>query len=405
MRAIQTGGGRLSVAMRRLLCLTVLLSALLGCSEEETISFGAVLPLSGEHEIYGQPILKGIEVALEELQGQSDFPYAVEVDVMDSEGDPEKGAQLLEELYNGGAFAAVGGVTTAEALAMVTVADREDRVLVSPSASSPELTGISKNFYRVFPSDSREGTTMGNFASRKLQIENAVIITKEDPFARGIQEVFKTEFERNQGQVVDVIEYPEGAADFTGIIERVMTVRPQAVYVAAYADDTGKIIAALRNKGFEGSILTTAAFAVPEVIERVGAAAEGIFLTRAVFELDSEEQGIQDFVERFREKYGLSPDLYAAHGYDALMVLAASLVESGPFAGDFWKGIRALRDYPGVTGTIQFDEKGDAQKFPRVYVIENGNLVDYEKEVERRRRELLERLRQLEEQQRERGTN
>ena len=49
-----------------------------------------------------------------------------------------------------------------------------------------------------------------------------------------------------------------------------------------------------------------------------------------------------------------------------------------------------------MTGTVQFDERGDVQKYPRVYAVEGGNLVDYEKEVEKRRQELLERLRRLE---------
>jgi hypothetical protein len=62
-----------------------------------------------------------------------------------------------------------------------------------------------------------------------------------------------------------------------------------------------------------------------------------------------------------------------------------------------------LRDFAGVSGTIQFDERGDVQKFPRVYVVENSNLIDYEKEIERRRRELLDRLRRLEEAQRRRA--
>ncbi len=383
--------------MRRYLWLVVLSVFLVGsCGEDEVITFGAVLPLSGPYEIYGQSIRKGLETARDEIKGREGFPYEIELQILDSEGDPEKARQLLEQLYDAGAFAVVGGVTTAEALAMVAEADESERVLISPSASSPELTGISKNFYRVFPSDSREGTTMGNFAARKLGIEDVVIITKEDPFARGIQEVFKTEFERNSGTVTEIIEYPQGAADFSGFIERVMTIGPQAVYVAAYAEDTAKMIQALRNKNFEGQILTTAAFALPEVIEQVGEDAEGIFLTRAVFEADAEDPQIASFVDGYRQSHGLSPDLYAAHGYDSLMVLAAGLQESGPFAGDFWKGVRAIRDYPGVTGTIQFDEKGDAQKFPRVYVVTDGNLVDYEKEVERRRAELLERLRQIE---------
>ena len=387
--------------MRRYLWLAGLSILLIsGCAKDETITFGAVLPLTGPYEIYGQSIRKGVEAAVDEIQSMEDYPYQIEITIVDSEGDPEKAKTLLDELYDSGVFAVVGGVTTAEALAMVAEADRSERVLISPSASSPELTGISRNFYRVFPSDSREGTTMGNFAARKLQIENVVIITKEDPFARGIQEVFKTEFERNGGTVTEVIEYPEGAADFSGFIDRVMTLSPQAVYVAAYADDTAKLIKALRERNFEGNILTTAAFALPEVIEQVGADAEKVFLTRAVFEADSEEPHIKEFVDGYRDKYGLSPDLYAAHGFDSRMVLAEGLVETGPFPRDLWKGVRGIRDYAGVTGTIQFDEKGDAQKFPRVYVVEDGDLVDYEQEVERRRAELLERLRQLEERQR-----
>ncbi len=181
-----------------------------------------------------------------------------------------------------------------------------------------------------------------------------------------------------------------------------MVLDPQAVYVAAYAEDVARMIEQLRDRGFKGTILTTAAFALPEIIEQVGEEAEGVFLTRPVFDVESEEPEVREFVEVYRQKYGLSPDLWSAHGYDSMMVLAQSLLESGPYASDFWKGIRAIRDYQGVTGTIQFDEKGDAQKFPRVYVVDSGNLVDYEQEVERRRRELLERLRKLEEEQRRR---
>ena len=51
---------------------------------------------------------------------------------------------------------------------MVSVADDAERVLLSPSASSLELTGISRNFFRVFFSDFDEGTTMGMFAVNKV---------------------------------------------------------------------------------------------------------------------------------------------------------------------------------------------------------------------------------------------
>ena len=69
-----------------------------------------------------------------------------------------------------------------------------------------------------------------------------------------------------------------------------------------------------------------------------------------------------------------------------------------------WTSIRTdtymYAEYFWPNGTVQFAERGDVQKFPRVYVVNDGLLVDYEAEVERRRRELLERLRDLEQEQR-----
>ncbi|MDH3404582.1 MAG: hypothetical protein OEP45_13250, partial [Acidobacteriota bacterium] len=69
-------------------------------------------------------------------------------------------------------------------------------------------------------------------------------------------------------------------------------------------------------------------------------------------------------------------------------------------ASDLWSALRGLRDFQGVTGTLQFDERGDVQKFPRVFVVNEGELVDYEKDIEEKRRKILERLRALEAKQR-----
>jgi branched-chain amino acid transport system substrate-binding protein len=272
---------------------------------------------------------------------------------------------------------------------------------VSPSASTPQLSGISKNFYRVFPSDAREGATMGNFATQKLKAEKVVILAKEDAYAKGIQAVFKTEFERYGGEVLDLIEFPSLGSDLSGLVERVMTLRPDAVYLAAYAPDLAQMIRYLREQGYKGTIFTTSAFAAPEIIAQVGRPAEGVFLTQAVFDIDSEDPKIRSFIDAYRAKYDLEPDLYAAHGYDSVMVLAEALRIGGRTSSELWKGIRSIRDFSGATGTVQFDERGDVQKFPRVYVVNEGILVDYEAEVERRRRELLERLRDLEKEQRQ----
>ncbi len=387
--------------MRRVLVLLAGVTALLGCGGGEAVKIGAVLPLTGPYAIYGGPIKNGVELAFKHLSEKAELEHEIELmPVADSKSDEEVAKERLAELYSDGAVAVIGGVTSAEAMQMVPVAEEYQRILLSPSASNPELTGISRYFYRVFLSDAREGTTMASFAFGKLGVKTAVILAKEEAYAKGIQVVFANEFERQGGEVLDLIEFP-ATSDVSGLVERVMTLEPEAVYIAAYAQDIAALLSALRGRGFENYIFTTAAFASPEVIEQQGDAAEGVFLTQTVFEPNSEEPHVQEFVTAYREAYGVPPDLYAAHGYDAVMVLAESLAKAGPIPSDFWKGMTSIRELAGVTGMIQFDERGDVQKFPRVYVVEDGTLVDYEAEVERRRRELLERLRELERKQRQ----
>lgn len=372
-----------------------------GCDGNRPVTVGVVVPQTGQLSLYGEAILNGIELAHQQLQ-EDELPRELVLEVRDSKSDPKTAAQQLSELFNGDAMIAIGGVSTAEALEMIPIVDEEEKVLISPSATSPRLTGVSSLFFRVAPSDLREGAKMGNFVAQELDIKKVVIIAAEQPYAKGIQDVFKSEFERYGGEVPAVIEYPQGTTDFGSFVDEALTHEPEAVYVADYAFEIGTIIQLLREKGFRGRILTTHAFAAPSYFEQVGDAAEGVLLTQVVFDPASEDPVVRRFVDAYREKYGERPNAFAAHGYDAMMVIG-SVVRGGEIhsSRDFYQELRNLRDFVGAAGPVQFDEKGDVGKFPRVYAIEGGELVDFEIVVEERKREIQERLRELQRRQRE----
>lgn len=364
---------------------------LLACSGGP-VKVGAVLPLEGPYALYGTPIQKGIELAYEEIQ-QNEDRVEIELIIRDSGGDPERAAEVLRELFKEGAVAAIGGVTTDEALKMVPVSEREDKILLSPSASSPGLTGISRDFFRIYPTDLREGNKMGNFAAETLGIDQMVILAAESAFARGIQDVFQSEYERFGGEVLEVIEYPSTGTDFTGLVERALSLDPVGIYVADYAQNVSSIIAELRAQDFDGKILTTSAYAAPDVIEQAGENAEGVLLTQIAVAQD--DPNLLAFREAYRAKYNEEPSTWAAHGYDALKVLVEAIAEGGRRPSEVWKGMRGIHGYHGATGVIQFDEKGDVGKFPRTYVVSEGELMDYDQAMEDKRQEILSRIDQL----------
>ncbi len=383
-------------------CLGLLVA---GCSEK-AVQVGVVLPLSGENSTYGEAILKGLELAYEEHLADETASLIVNLSPVDSESDPGKAGILLASQYEQGALIAIGAATSDEAKSMIEVIDKFDRVIISPSASSPELTGISSNFYRVWPSDFAAATKMAQFAASDLKVERVVVITEQQSYAKGIHGVFQPAFEGFGGEVVEVIEVPPGTSDLGGLMDRVITLKPEAVYLAGFEQGIGSMIQELRRLSYKGKILTTSAFALPSSIARVGQDAAGVILTQSVFELDSDHAHIQKFVKAYEAKFGEKPDIYAAHGYDAMKVVIAALTGRPALPGEVVKGLRDIKDFPGVTGSIQFDEKGDVRKFPRLYIIGDDLLLyDYnervrkqQEEIRRRRAALMHKLEKIQKQ-------
>lgn len=374
-----------------------------GCTSDKTVTFGVVLPLTGQAEIYGKSIQRGADLAIAELEAKPAFPFQVRFETFDSGGDPAKASQLLDDVLAGGALAVIGGVTSDEAQAMIQVADTRDRILLSPSASSPDLTGVSRNFFRIFPSDFVEGTKMGQFAKQKLNLAEMVVLATTSPYGRGIQGVFANEFTRQGGTIVETLEFPPATSDVSGLVERVVTLQPGGVYIAGYWEEICTLLKGLRQARYSGQVLTTSAFATPQAIACTGDAGEGVLFTQTVFDLSSESDIIRAFVSTYRARYnGEDPDLYAAHGYDAAKLFITALERGNSnVPGDFAKAMLLFQADPlqGATGPIQFDEKGDVQKYPQVYVIKDGQPANYERVRQEQLEAIRQKLRDLEERQ------
>lgn len=370
------------------------------CSEERTAHIGAVLPLTGEWAIYGESIRKGIELAHEELVAAfeaKEFPHRMELWVEDDESDPTKAAEAFEHLIaEHNIHGVIGGVTSAEALTMIDIADQRQRVMISPSASSPDITEqkATRYFYRIYPSDFNEGTKLASWTALNLDLDSIVVVAANTPFARGISRVFKNEFERYDGEVPAELVY-SSQEEFPDLARQVDRSEADGVYIADFAGQVRSFIDALDRAGFEGRILTTSAFATTETLAAAGDKAEGVVLAQTVFDPESDDPLVQSFVEAFREKHGEMPDLFAAHGYDAMKVMAEASKEESGVPSEMWKGVRGLGDYQGVTGAITFDQKGDVGKFPRVYVVQGGKLVDYDAVLDQKRRELQQKKEQI----------
>lgn len=397
----------LQTTMRRASLCRLLLTALgaaallAGCKDQTRLA--AVLPLSGDSASYGESVRKGVELAYEELRASGTH---LELEVLDSGSDPAQALEMARQGFGHGAVAILGGVTAPEAEAMIEAAEAADRVILSPSVTASALSAQSRHLYRLAPSDVVAGNTMADFAFRRLEVESAVTVSESPVFARGLDEGFRPTFEVLGGEVRAAIEIADGGLDQA--LADAVAHQPDAIYLAAGPATAAAAIAGLRGGGYDGKILTTQELASPAILRQAGDSAAGVLLTRSAFETNGDPELVASFVERFREKYGEEPDVFAAQGYDALRVLAKATVGRPDLPGEVRKGLRdEIKSFAGVTGTLEFNSQGEVTKYPRVYsVAKNLTLRDHGKlldeiaearqiEIEARRQKLLELRRKM----------
>jgi branched-chain amino acid transport system substrate-binding protein len=105
-----------------------------------------------------------------------------------------------------------------------------------------------------------------------------------------------------------------------------------------------------------------------------GKAVEGCYFTNH-FSPDDPSPAVQNFVRIFKEKYGVTPDTFAALGYDAARLLADAIKRAGsPDRLAIRNALAQTSDFEGVTGKISIDANRNASKAGVIVTVKEGKF-------------------------------
>ncbi len=379
----------------QLLVLLVAAAGVVACGGKPVV--GVLLASSGEAASYGASMKEGIDLALDQAKAQGGLPRDAQILWADSATDPETAVREFKSLVSQGSHLVIAGVTSGEAKALLPILDQTNTVCLSPSASAPVLTEKSNLFYRVFASDEFEGQRAGRFLYEDQDKRSVLIYTGDSEHARGIEPPFRHMFEQALGgKVVGkvIIGSPKWAQESADLLA---SGQPAAVYIIAYADNTLKVLRQLRAKGYQGTICVTSAFYSGQVVKDNPDLVEGIYFPQPAFDVQDERPLVQSFVKAFRARYKQDPDIYAAHAYDALRVVLQIIKITPVFeTAEIKKSLQfGLEEFPGVTGVIQFDERGDVRHPPIMFIVKGGQVQNYERYVKEQRKLIQDKIRKL----------
>lgn len=379
----------------RLVVLVFAVVIIAGCGGQPVI--GVLLPMTGEASSYGNSMKEAIDLAIEEAKADGSYPVDLTVVWGDSASDPATGRTEIRRLAGEGAKLIVTGTTSGTAKAFLPELEDSDVIALSPSASAPSLTKDSKKFFRLFASDELEGQRAGRFLYEGQGRSTVLIFSQDSEQARGIEPFFRQNYEGAMGGsivgrvLVGDDNWHEECSDLLAARQ------PESVYIIAYANKTLEVLRHLKAKGYTGTICATSAFYSGKVIEQEPELVDGVFFPQPAFEIQSDLEVSRTFVDAFRARYGHDPDIYAAHAYDAIRVaMTIPEITRAWEANEIRRALQfEIKEFPGVTGPIQFDDYGDVRHNPVIFIVKNGVVLNYTSYLEVEKQKIRERIKKL----------
>ena len=346
--------------------------------QDDSITIGGVVALSGDASIYGMMIFEGAELAIEEINNKGNL--SMKIIWEDTESDDVMAVTAANKLINiDGVNIIIGSDKSSSTLAIAPIAESSKVILFNTISGSEDISNAGDYVFRNREGAVTNGKIMADFLMKEKNVQKVAVIVAQSSNSLSYGKSFTQEFESLGGDITISIEYLPDSTDFKTEIIKIKDSDVEAVYLATSVGIDGAIIVKqLRELGFDGFITGANALESEDFLQAVGKSGEGILFTSPMF--DIENPTIKDYRERYNVKYGKDSNVYAANSYDAIMILSDAIL--------FCKGdddtncirdyIYGLKDYSGIAGLTSFDEDGEVLKPVMIKTIKDGQFVLYE---------------------------
>ena len=340
------------------------------------IPIGALLPLSGPLGKFGENDKIAVELAVADVNAfleKIGAGWRLRVYIEDTETKPEVALEKLISLQAKGVKAVVGPMASGEILKIKEFADSNKIIVISQSSTSPRVAIPDDYIYRFVPTDVYQGKIAPAYA-KALGVTHMILVYLANPWGDGLAAEIKENAKRHGIEVVDELRIPEAALDYSA-------------EVASLASKVNELV----EKGISPEKIMVALITYGEAVTFFHSAREYDVLWRVKwFGSDGTafEYGLQEdpkaaeftttvglpspiaapigdnyigVMERIKERIGRTPEPYAYNSYDAIWVIALSILMTGKYDGEAIRSVipEVLKIYYGVSGYIKLNEHGD----------------------------------------------
>ena len=344
----------------------------------DTIKVGEFASMTGSEATFGQSSHKGTALAIDDLNAAGGvLGRKFELLMEDDQSQAGQPATVVRKLISrDGVVAILGEVASSRSLEAAPICQQNKIPMISPSSTNPKVTQVGDYIFRVCFLDSFQGgKVLTGFANNTLKAKSVAVLTDvKSDYSLGLAKFFEDGFIASGGKIVVKQSYSGGDKDFNAQLTAIKAANPDAIFVPGYYTEAGLIALQARQLGINAPLFGGDGWESSVLTSIGGPALEGdYFSTHLAPDVDLPQ--VKNFVDKFRAKYGETPDSMAALGYDSAMILADAIKRAGTTDGTKVRdALAATKDFHGVTGDITIDENRNASKSAVILTIKNGGF-------------------------------
>lgn len=346
--------------------------SLAGCgkkAEEKVIKIGVFEPTTGENGGGGFQEVLGIRYAKEmhptvTINGEE---YKVELVEVDNKSDKTEAVNAAQKLVSEKVSVVLGSYGSGVSIAAGQIFADAKIPAIGCSCTNPQVTEGNDFYFRVCFIDPFQGTVMANYAFQNGAKSAAVITQLGDDYSSGLGSFFKDAFAKLGGEIVSEEQFQTNQTDFKAILTNIKAANPDIIFAPSSITTAPLIIKQARELGITATIAAGDTWENSTIIENAGKDAEGVVLSTFFDEAEPANDEAASFIKGFKEylvenkQEDIIPAV-SALGYDSYLA-AIKAIETANSTDttairDALKGVQI----DGVTGSITFNETGDANK-------------------------------------------
>ncbi|AEB06717.1 amino acid/amide ABC transporter substrate-binding protein, HAAT family [Coriobacterium glomerans PW2] len=369
-------------------------AALVGCSGNDpsghstdtdgrAFKIGVIGPLTGDSASYGISVARGAKLAARDFQ---DDERTYEIRAEDDIADSETSVNAFNALYDWGMQALVGPTTTGAALAVSSEAYEARIFMLTPSATSEEVTSGKDNVYQVCFTDPAQGKNSALFISNHFPGEKiAVFYRNDDSYSQGIATAF---LEQAKVSGLDIVKSEltfteDTQSDFKVQLTSARSSGATMIFAPIYYTPASVLLTQAHEMGFSVRVFGVDGMDGILSVENFDARlAEGVCLLTP---FSADDARSAEFVNAFRKEFDAVPDQFAADAYDAVHAIHEALahadIDADASAEDVCDSLRVAMteiEVDGLTGKLTWKSSGQVSKEPTAYVVRDGAYVAVE---------------------------